>query len=68
MQCGSTQAKTMTTGPKDVSRVVWPLGEFFYYLLCLFFFGYLMIYIGTTDSLKVWCGSTQATMTTTGPN
>ena len=27
-----------------------------------------MIYIGTTDYLKVRCGSTQATTTTTGPN
>ena len=27
-----------------------------------------MIYIGTTDFLKVRCGSTQATTMTTGPN
>ena len=56
----------MITGPNDVSRVVWALGEFFCNFL-LFFFWYLMIYIGTTDILKVRCGLTWATMTTTGP-
>ena len=55
----------MITGPNDARRIVWALGEFFYYFLCVFFW-YLTIYIGTTDSLKVWCGSTQATTTTTG--
>ena len=28
----------MITGPNDASRIVWALGEFFYYLLCVFFF------------------------------
>ena len=55
----------MITGPNDARRVVWALGEFFYYLLCVFFW-YLTIYIGTMDSLKVRCGSTQATTMTTG--
>ena len=32
------------------------------------FFLYLTIYIATTGSLKVRCGSTQAKTTTTGPN
>ena len=47
----------------------WALGEFFF-MFFMFFFGYLTIYIGTTDILKVWCGSTRtrATTTTTGPN
>ena len=69
----------MTTGPNDVRCVVWALGEFFFIFYFLFyfilfsfsscfFFLYLMIYIGTTDSLKVRCGTTQATTTTTGPN
>ena len=57
----------MITGPNDVSRVVWALGEIFIYFLRVFFW-YLTIYIGTTDILKVQCGSTQATMTTMGPN
>ena len=34
----------------------------------MFFFLYLKIDIGTTDILKVQCGSTWATTTTTGPN
>ena len=60
-------ATTTRTGPNDASHVVWALGEFFFNLLHVFF-GYLTIYIGTTDSLKVQCGSTQAKTTTTGPN
>ena len=50
----------------DARHVVWAIGEFF--LLLHVFFWYLTINIGTTDSLKVRCGSTQATTTTTGPN
>ena len=59
-------ATTTTMGPNDARRVVWALGEFF--LIFFVFFWYLTIYIATTDSLKVWCGSTQAKTTTTGPN
>ena len=46
-------------------RVVWALGEFFF-SSC--FFLYLMTCIDTIDSLKVRCGSTQATTMATGPN
>ena len=56
---------TTTTGPNNARRVVWALGEFIFYFRV--FFGYLTIYIGTTDSLQVRCGSTQATTTTTRP-
>ena len=54
------------TGPNDASRVVWALGELFYFHHV--FFLYLTIYIGTSNILRVQCGSMQATTTTTGPN
>ena len=43
-------ATTTVTGPNDARRVVWALGEFFFFFV---FFIYLTIYICTTDALKV---------------
>ena len=54
------------TGPNDARHVVWASGELFLFSSC--FFLYLTIYIGTLNILRVQCGSTRATTTTTGPN
>ena len=80
MEIGTTDALKVRRGPvggndndngpkRRKRRVVWALGEFFIYFLHFFFFFflYLTIYIGTTISLKVRYGSTQATTATTGP-
>ena len=56
----------MMTGPNYVRCVVWALGELFLFSSCFFFV--LNDYIGTWNILRVQCGSTRATTTTTGPN
>ena len=77
MEIGTTDALKVRRGPVGGQRQrQWaqttclasfgPQVSFFKSSLC--FFLYLTIYIATTDSLKVQCGSTQAKTMTTGSN
>ena len=67
---GSTQPTTVTTGPNDVRRVVWALGEFslyfsFIHLILIIIFRYYNLQKGYLKPRRdVW----KAMMRITGPN
>ena len=59
-------AMTTVTGPNDARRVVWALGEFFFFLRVFYLFNDLHRYYGCSEGTEGSSG--EATTTTTGPN
>ena len=67
---GSWKVTTTQTGPNNSRRIVWALGELFFFSLCVFLNNncYFIVYIGCNIRNTMQQGSRKVTTTQKGPN